>query len=256
MTEICQTQFPEALAHPRALPGIAPLDAHGWITIDEAYRGQMARRRALLDTQKDAVLAHLAGSEAAQAEALEEAVRLLERKAGFLRAGTVMTCPDGRNVDLTGPPLEVLTQLIQEDVCLLERPLGASEHVLTAASLCFPASWMLSEKMGRPLIGIHEPVAEYDDMLAKRVQRLFDGIKPGRPLWRFNRLWYADAELFQPRSEHARRAPVSKRTYDYLRMEKQSLVRLPKSQAVLFAIHTYVIHKSNVPREVEARFID
>jgi hypothetical protein len=50
------------------------------------------------------------------------------------------------------------------------------EHVLTAAVLCFPASWHLADKIGRPLTTIHVPVKVYDETLARRVQRLFDGV--------------------------------------------------------------------------------
>lgn len=95
-------------------------------------------------------------------------------------------------------PMHLLGRLLQNDFVLMEK--RGAEHVLSAAVLCFPASWRLREKAGQPLTNIHVPVAEYDNDLARRVQRLFDGIQVGRPLWRFNQLWYDDPELFQPRS--------------------------------------------------------
>jgi len=55
-------------------------------------------------------------------------------------------------------------------------------------------------------------VAEYDVDVAKRVQRLFDGIKPGRPMWRFNVLEYVRPDLFQPRSETDPREAVMRIT--------------------------------------------
>jgi len=62
----------------------------------------------------------------------------------------------------------------------------------------------------------------------------------GRPLWRQNALLYADPALHQPRPEREpRRRPESRP--DYLRSERQVLIRLPETGAVLFAIHTYVL---------------
>ena len=72
------------------------------------------------------------------------------------------------------------------------------EHVLTGACLCFPASWALSEKLGRPLIGIHRTVPVYQEDLARRVQRMFDVIRVDQPLWRMNALVYANPALHQP----------------------------------------------------------
>jgi hypothetical protein len=43
---------------------------------------------------------------------------------------------------------------------------GLRTPSLTAAILCFPASWTLAEKLGRPLGAIHGPVAGYDPGMA------------------------------------------------------------------------------------------
>jgi hypothetical protein len=134
--------------------------------------------------------------------------------------------------------MATLGHLVQEDLCLMEK--RGEEHHLTAAVLCFPASWRLSEKIGRPLTDIHVPVPEYDEGIAKRVQRLFDGVQVGRPLWRFNALRYAEPDLFQPR---ARREPdgAQARGLPYLRSERQCVLRLPDTAACVFSIHTFVV---------------
>jgi len=77
-------------------------------------------------------------------------------------------------------PMGCMGQIAQNDFAIMEQ--RGSEHVLTAAVLCFPASWLLAEKFMRGLVGIHDPVDPYDDQIAKRVQRLFDGIQVDRPL--------------------------------------------------------------------------
>ncbi len=237
-TMILQTRIPYDARAERVLPGISPLDPDRWILCDEAYAGQMARKLQLLDERPEDVLA-LDDAARPAAEELLDAV-LAALPPGFECNDSHVRCPDGREVAVDrSAPMHVLAQIVQEDLCLMEK--RGDEHVLTAAALCFPASWKLSEKFLRPLIRIHDPVPEYGPDLAKRVQRLFDGIRAGRPMWRFNALHYADPELFQPRSEADPRQKGDPKDRPYLRSERQCLVRLPKTQAVVFSIHTYVV---------------
>jgi len=229
---------PDQIAAARArLPAMRPVDGP-WLRIDAAYGAQLAEKARLLADRRDAVLARLAGSAAAEQEALTEVLTGLRDMPGFHRTGAAMRCPDGRVVPLDGDPLATIGALVQEDVCLLVK--RGAEHVLIAALLCFPASWTLAEKLGRPLGAIHGPVASYDDGIARRVQRLFDGVQPGRPLWRANLLRYDDPALFQPRTEADPR-PVGGAQAPWWRSERQTVVRLPGSGAVLFAIHTSVV---------------
>lgn len=137
-------------------------------------------------------------------------------------------------------PLVTLSRLIQEDICILEKRGG--EHVLTAALLCFPASWTLAEKIGKPLTRIHDPVPEYAAQIAVRVQRMFDGVRVGLPMWRANLLGYDDPALYQPQTEGAPR-PVGNEVSVYERSERQTVLRLPKTGAVVFAIHTAVVKR-------------
>lgn len=241
---ILQNRIPYDVTQPRPLPGIAPLDMADWLIVDEAYAGQIAEKVRLLSEVRDRVLWLAEDAHDAAAELVE--LVLANLPDGFSRDGDSVLCPDGRRV--TPDPddqLGSLGQIVQEDLCLMVRE--GEEHVLKGAILCFPASWTLAEKAGRPLIGIHEPVADYDDNIARRVQRLFDGVREGRPLWRFNALWYAEPTLFHPRSENARRTPVDRSRAAYFRSERQSLVRLPRTGAVVFSIHTYVLARPDVP---------
>ena len=206
MKEILQTSIPyDALAE-RPLLGIAPLDSDEWLIIDDAYAAQMSLRCKLLSEEPDLVSALAEDAVPAAQEVLDLALDQLASRADFDVGRQAVRCPDGRVVAIDrAQPLRTLGQIIQEDIFLMQKV--GDEHVLTGAVLCFPASWTLSEKFMRPLIGIHVPVAEYDDNIAKRVQRLFDGVRAGRPLWRKNALWYDDPSLFTPRPEDAPRDP-------------------------------------------------
>ncbi|MFT6912900.1 MAG: hypothetical protein ACJAQW_001507 [Paracoccaceae bacterium] len=224
-----------------SLPGMQPVPQGAWLQVDDAYGAQMQRRTDLLAQKPEQVCAMLPTAASAVLEMLEQVVGDLGKRDGFAVGPDSVSCPDGRHVVRdTQRPLETLCGLVQEDFCVLQEDPDSKSHVLTAAILCFPASWTLAEKMGRPLIGIHDTVEEYDDTLARRVQRLFDVLRVGQPLWRANALVYAEPELFQPRPGGVRRAQP---TGDglFLRSERQSLLRLPVSRAVVFSIHTYVV---------------
>lgn len=243
MTKILQTRIPYDIAAQRRLPGIQPLALDDWLIRDEAFAGQMAYRDRLLAEKRSAVLAM---DESAR-EAAEELLDLVLEQAYPAAEGAV-TRPDGVVVPIDrDDPMGTLGRLVQEDFCLLQKREGDAEHVLTAAVLCFPASWTLDEKFMQPLIRIHVPVPEYDANIAARVQRLFDGVQPGRPLWRFNALWYDDPDLHQPRREADKRPHRQEAAVQYLRSERQSLLRLPKSRAVVFSIHTLVLARADAP---------
>lgn len=228
------------------LPGMQPLDIATWLEVDEAYAGQMALRDTLLAERPDAVHALAETARPAAEELLGTALAHLP--AGFALDGTDVTRPDGRRIAIDrSAPLMTLGRICQQDFCILEARAG--EHVLTGAVLCFPASWTLAEKFLRPLTAIHDPVASYDDALARRVQRLFDAIHPDRPLWRANLLRYADPALHAPRPENAPRRETGG---DYIRSERQCLLRLPGTRAVVFSIHTTMIRLSDLTPDQRA----
>ena len=241
MTTPLQKTLPYDPVAQRALPGIQPLPPDEWLIIDEAYAGQMALRDALLADHRDKVLAL---DDSAREAALEMLDMVLER--AYPGAGDSVTRPDGVTVPINrDDPLGTIGRLIQEDVNILQKQ--GDEHVLTGGVMCFPASWTLSEKFMRPMVRIHKPVTDYDENIAKRVQRLFDGIRPGKPLWRFNVLGYHDPALHQPRTEDAPRNKKSTQPAGYLRSERQVMMRLPRTGAVAFIIHTYVIARKDAP---------
>jgi dimethylamine monooxygenase subunit A len=228
------------------LPGVLPVEGDDWLLVDDAYAGQMAERTRLIDTQLAAVHGLLPQAQAAADELYKTVLAHLDRADGFRVGQGAVLRPDGVEVALDPDmPLKTLGLLVQEDLCLMEKQ--GEEHLLTGAILCFPASWALAEKLGRPLVGIHRPVPEYDPDLARRVQRMFDAIRPGQPLWRANALVYRDPTLHQPRREADPR--IDRRGGSFVRSERQCFLRLPESRAVVFSIHTYVVDIATLSRE-------
>jgi len=241
MTPILQSNLPFCpWMDPRTarLPGVMPVEGDDWLRMDDAFAAQMAERDRLFAAVPDRVHAQLDRGRPAAAELYDAILTRLAQVPGYRIGPGAAVRPDGVAVPLDpGQPLLTLGRLVQEDLCLMER--DSDEHLLTGAALCFPASWSLAEKIGRPLTGIHTPVPGYDGDIARRVQRMFDAIRVEQPLWRMNALVYVDPTLHQPRREADPRTDRSGGSY--VRSERQCFLRLPQTRAVVFSIHTYVV---------------
>ena len=227
---------------PVRMPGMAPCAMDDWLRVDEAFAPQLALRDELVANQPGDVIAE--NGCAAAAELLDVVLAQLASAKGYVVENDHLCRPDGIKIAIDRAcPMATLARCCQEDFCLLApSPHG---HTLTAAALCFPAHWTLAEKLNQPLVAIHTPVVSYDDGLARRVQRLFDAVRVDQPLWRHNGLRYEDPTLFQPSGvDNPRRKRPERQLY--LRSERQSLLRLPVTGAVVFAIHTYLLHRDDV----------
>jgi hypothetical protein len=219
-------------------PGLVPLDEGAWLCRDETFGAKMALRDRLVAERRAAVRSLLPEGEEAAAELLAVVLAALARDPGYDMRAQAVQRPDGVAVPTGGDPLAVLGRLVEEDFCLLQGAAGA--HRLTGGILCFPARWTLAEKLGRGLEGIHGPVPFYPGALAPRVQRVFDAIRPDRPLWRANWLVYPAPDLFQPASEAVKVPRDFAVPVLWLRVERQTLSRLPVTGAVVFSIRTEV----------------
>jgi dimethylamine monooxygenase subunit A len=228
------------------LPGLQPVAAGDWLRRDDAFAGQMARRDHLFATKRDATLAAPPRAEGAQSLLLDTIVDYLKRDPGYTIRDSEIIRPDGVAVALKGEPaLLIAAQLVQEDLLLLDRPEGAAEHVLVAGAACFPASWTLSQKLGRPMGAIHSPVDRYNASIAARVERVAQSLRVGEPVWRANVLCYNDPELHQPRQEYEDR-PFNGDLPVWVRVERQTLLRLAQPGPVVFTIHTYLLPLENL----------
>ena len=99
--------------------------------------------------------------------------------------------------------------------------------------------------MGHLLSVIHGPVPAYETQLSSTMDRFFARLKVERPVWRINWSLMDDPALFQPRG-HGRRERNPDITIHnagdrlWLRMERQTLRRLPRTGDILFTIRIYV----------------
>lgn len=247
---ICQNALPVAPwmdVLGARLPGLQPVAEGDWLRVDDAYAGQMAYRDRLLAERRDDVFLQVAGASHVEVALFEQVAEAVLALPGFEQLEHGIRRPDGVVVDPQREysPVIAAARLAQEDLLILEQtPEG---HVLTSGVLCFPASWTLAQKMGRNMIGIHQPVDRYDESIAKRVNRVMDVLQHGNAVWRANVLCYNDPELHQPRLEHERR-PFDPEGPVYVRVERQALKRLTPT-AMVFSIHTYLVPLASLTRE-------
>ncbi len=218
-----------------------------WFEIDRLYRTEMAEKRRLLAGSHDAVFAAMPASAAARREALETVVAalVLHHPTWFSRDGMVVRDRLTDEAWKLGSidPLDLAGRLVQEDLCLIQN--GGDGPMFTAASLCFPSRWRLIDKIGKPLSAVHGPVPFYADRLARPVDRFMRHLKPGHIAARLNWSVLDDPALFQPGGKWRATGGSGVTAQNagrcvFLRVERQTLRRLPQSGAVLFAIRVHV----------------
>jgi hypothetical protein len=251
----------------RMAMGLVTVPEHAWFEIDERYPEEMADRRNLLATRHAEVFGALPGSEAARREALDSvADHLVEHHPGwFSRTGATLTNHLTHETwDLADPthdPLELAARLVQEDLCLVQdSPEGP---LFTAGVVCFPSRWRLHEKLGHPLAIVHQYVPIYPDRLSRPVDRFFRHIKIGHIASRVNWSIPDDPALFQPTGKWRTAADDTITAENagsklFLRVERQTLKRLPISDAVLFGIrvHRYPLSDIAARPDIAARLAE
>jgi hypothetical protein len=199
--------------------GTRGLDPATWLIADHDRDADLALKARLLATRHDEVFAALDSPTATAAS--REVLDLVVAATGATPAPNLH-------------PLDAAGRLVQEDLCLLVLRDGAPH--LDAASLCFPSYWRLRDKLGRPMAGVHGPVAHYAAELAAKVDRFLQRLAPDRPVWRRNWSIHDDPTYFLPDPTPARDVTVPDGLW--LRSERQTLRRLTSGEAVLFTIRT------------------
>lgn len=230
----------------RVAMGLHHLDPADWIRLDATWPDLLAERRRLLRERRAEVLLAPPGTESAARDLLHRLASHLSAQFPALYAQDgrkLLNRLTGETLDISGaPPLETACLLVPEDFCLLRQEAGTWR--LAAGIVCFPNRWRLAEKAGRGLPGIHQPVPGYPERLAAPVDRFFDTLRPGRGVWRTNWSLNDDPALFQPgETAHLPAdAGITAETAGdrlLLRVERQTLLALPDSGAVVFGIRTY-----------------
>ncbi len=207
--------------------GLAPIPEAQWLTPDweAACLPEKAAliQTALVDPRQAGVFAALPESEPAGAEA----ARLVERAVGVAETGDLLQA----------------SRAVSDDLVVVQ-PLHG-QWTVTALTLCAPTFFSAAEAIGRDISLLHGPVpdrlADGAQGLGVRISRVFSALRPDLVLERHN--W-----TVQPGPD--RYAPASAPLWDripaipatdaaavlHLRVERQTIRRLPESGGVLFTI--------------------
>ncbi len=235
----------------RLAMGLFPLDLQDWIEPDECMAAELGEKERLLSKHHPEVFAALPEAMEGSAEVLQLLIAYLPAQFPTLYqriGGQLHNLVTAQSWNLSRSvlhPLDLAGRLVQEDLCLMARNRAIDIYRLVGASVCFPARWRLAEKMGKPLNTIHAPIPGYEEQLASTMDRFFARLKIDRPVWRLNWGLVDDPALFQP-SGHGQDGHNPSITAQnageklWLRMERQTLRRLPHTQNILFTIRVYI----------------
>jgi dimethylamine monooxygenase subunit A len=248
-----ETQMP--LVHTpydgRAQPfsiGLRSIPAHCWILPDGLLLPELALKKELLAHRRDVVVREQADTRAAQTELLAMLAGHLAADHGglFQRDGAnIVIRGTGLTINLVNlhePAIVSAARLVQDDLVLMRKVDDGWR--LVAACLCFPSTWSLAEKFGQPMEAIHEAVPGYAGQMATRINRIFDHLPADQIVERFNWSIYGDDELHHPEPKSGPRpwqglgAKVAE--HAFIRVERQTLRRLPLSQDIVFTIRVHV----------------
>lgn len=205
--------------------GLRPISPADWLEGGEA--DPAARKDPLFAAAPELVWAETPGSRPAQLEALA----LIEHTIG----------PAPPRPDL--PPLYAAARRVPDDLCLMAKHDG--DWRLTALSLSAGTFFTAGEVAGRSLTELHAPVAGFSERFLVRVRRIFEGLRPDLVLERRNWTLVNSAALHTPdpapiRAQIAAIAPKDVGRALHLRVERQTLRRLPQTGAALFTIRVWL----------------
>ncbi len=136
---------------------------------------------------------------------------------------------------------------------LLLRPDASGNLRLLAGCVCFPSSWSLEEKMGRPLDFIHSVVPGLNDQLGHPIAQFFRRMAPDIAWLRANWGLSRSPELNQHPQRGLPRLDGSITLEEvWFRVEHQALVALPRTGGVLFGIRVVVHPLAEVKQDADA----
>ena len=154
-------------------------------------------------------------------------------------------------VDSSLDPLVAISMHVQEDLIVMVERDG--ELVFGAGSVHFPNRWDLRSKLGLSMRDVHAPVASLNDQLEPAIDDFLARLTVDKPVWRLGWGVIDNAHLYQPTdgtapSRLGRAAPAD----HYLRVERETLTRFPRTRCVLFTIRTFLTPLTTTAKDHES----
>lgn len=207
--------------------GLRPLDPADWFDDGPDAAGWIAEKETILAEHHETAFAVLDDID-------QEALEVADAVVGHLRSS-------GSTAELRDDvhPLEGASRLVAEDLVLMVERDG--RLVFGGGSVCFPNRWDLRSKLGLTLREVHAPVPLLDEQLGDPVDRFLARLTPERSYWRLGWGIIDVPEGYTPADgTGSRRAEAPEPCDLYVRVERETLRRFPRTSCVLFTIRTYV----------------
>lgn len=205
--------------------GLKPIGEAAWLEGGEA--DPAARKDPLFAARREIVWGETPSSLAGQ----EEVLALVEAALGEQPRDPAL------------PALYAAARRTPDDLVLMEKRDGAWR--VSALCLCAPTFFTAADVLGRSLAEIHGPVHGFAERFLARVERIFEGLRPGLILQRRNWSLVNSGEPFTPDP-----APIRARIGSidaaqagselFVRVERQTLRRLPQTGGALFTIRVWL----------------
>ncbi|KAF3479701.1 uncharacterized protein GIQ15_06677 [Arthroderma uncinatum] len=224
---------------------LARLDTNWWLELENTYKERVAERMGLYRKCGKEVLDYLPGSELACKELMEMSLQFLcaryphyfslSRDKRFFNNGILGTVEDLQ----AAHPIEILMANIPEDFAIMLRDEKTGNYYLRAGATCSSLGWNLGTKMGLQLHEIHGPIPDYKEKMQFSMGRYFSKMPTDKPIQRGSWGLEVDMPLYMPPGDphellRLSQSPDLKLSDCYLRVDWQSLRRLPLSGAIVF----------------------
>ncbi len=229
--------------------GVRPLDLKDWIEVDANLPSYLIEKaHHYRDDRKQVIV-----SEETSIEAQSEVLHLLTEHMCERYPNIYRKTENGIDIlngqfhvalnDQSLPPLAIAAKIVQEDLVLMSA--SPEGWRLVAASLCFPSAWNLLEKFGHPLHKVHGPVPGFGTGTrnASVIDRMFDNLRPDQPVMRWNWSLHEDGQLYHPTSHSGSESRFGNGDiggHVFLRVERQTLRKLPKTDDIIFTVRIYL----------------
>lgn len=252
--------------------GIKTLDHNEWLLIEDTYKRITDEREKI--TQKETEHTVLTTPEAKESVyetyevcldylmkkypqyfALDEKDSMIHNKIRDEKLHR-----DPRKYPDTETLIRTLARNMEEDFLILMWNEETQEYFLRSGSFAFPSGFDPARKMNLSLKDIHIPVPLYKKTIEKSMDKFFKRMKVGDWVYRLNWGIQSHPHLYAPDLNHAGEEDVIEsidpETLDFnnvfLRVERQCLLRLPRTKSILFTIRTYATPLSDIREEENA----
>jgi hypothetical protein len=210
--------------------GLHALDPADWLDHAPDQQARLAQRAARLKSHPDAL------------QQLPHAAPAIAELAG--RVAAPAAC------------LAAIATTIHEDLMLLEK--HGDHHRLIAGILLFPSDWRVADMIGKPVAAIHARVPTFAEKLSSPLEHIFNNL--AQPLQRANWAITETPDLaYEPdlpapaRFPHI--TPGNAGIALHLRVERQTLSRLPETRAIAFTIGIHTAPLEALPQSLIAPLV-